>query len=113
MQTWKRAFSWAIFAASGATAFGQVPSEPLPPPSLTGLPAGPTAPAPLVITPAVEPAPTIRPATSVPAPAPTESGLVPLSPPTTPIPTPSPISKSSTSGSVAIVPVSGQPALSV
>jgi len=87
---------------------------------LTGLPTGPTAP--VVVPPpvAVEPAPFIRPATTVPA-APTDGGLVPLAPPTaTPIPspsttpgTPAPISKHSTGGSVAVVQVTGQPALSV
>ena len=92
----------ALLGCVSGPAFGQLPSDPLPPPMLPGA-LSPNDP------------PTIRPAT---APAPVvETGLVPLAPMSTPAPLPpvtikSP-SPSSTSGSVAVVPVSGQPSLSV
>ncbi len=103
MRPWTRVFSLAVLAASG-TAFGQVPGEPLPPPSMSGLPAPMV---PLVVTPA-DPTPPMRLA----APAPADGGLVPLGPPSTPsLPPPTP--KNATSGSVAVVAVTGQPSLSV
>lgn len=94
-------FSW-VFVLTATTvmqASGQ--SEPLPPPSLSGLPV---------------PTP-IRTVLSAP-PLATETGLIPLTPVATPypsvtvvLPTVAPVSTAS--GSVATIPVSGQPALSV
>ena len=115
MRPWKRVFSWAVFAASGTAAFGQtVPNEPLPPPSLTGIPIPAPPMVPLVVTP-VDPAPMIRPATSAPTvPAAPDGGLVPLAAPLAPtIAAPIPAAKSSTTGAVAVLAVTGQPALSV
>lgn len=101
-------FCWTfvLTAATAVESPGQ--SEPLPPPSLSGLP---------VPTPLIEPVPPIRPALSAPALL-AETGLIPLAPVATPyppitvvLPTAAPVP--SASGSVATIPVSGQPALSV
>lgn len=110
-QRFIRAAVCVATVASASDTFGQtVPSEPLPPPMLTGLP-GPMVP--LAISPLD---PVVRPATT-PVPAlPSDVGLVPLAPTLAPVPitpTPKPIDAGSTSGSVAIIQVTGQPALSV
>ena len=97
--------------ASASDTFGQtVPSEPLPPPMLTGLP-GPMVP--LALTPID---PVVRPATTPVPTLPADVGLVPLAPTLAPVPitpTPKPTNTGSTSGSVAIIQVTGQPSLSV
>ena len=110
-QRFIRAAVCVATVASASDSFGQtVPGEPLPPPMLTGLP-GPTVP--LAVTPID---PVVRPA-STPVPAlPADVGLVPLAPTLAPVPitpTPKPSHAGSTSGSVAIIQVTGQPSLSV
>ena len=110
-----RAVVFTAAVASASDSFGQtVPSEPLPPPPLIGLPAAPATPAmPLVVTPGES---VIRPATS-PLLAPvSDGGLVPLAPPPAILPPTTSLKipdSSSTSGSVAVTPVAGQPSLSV
>lgn len=112
MHPWKRSVWLAAFLASAASVpdtFGQTaPNEPLPPPTLPGLPE-PVAPAaPAAVPLAVEP-----PRPGVPA-VPGDAGLVPLAPAAPPsLALPPPKTSGSTSGSVAVIPVSGQPALSV
>lgn len=105
MRSWKRFVRLAACAAAWASApdtFGQ--SDPLPPPSFNGLPT----PA------AVETPPALRLAT----PAPADGGLVPLASSTSPyplpaLPAPTVSNGGSSTGSVAVIPVTGQPSLSV
>lgn len=100
----KNFFRIAVLLACTTPAFGQSPIEPLPPPMLPGSVAPSN---PVMIRPATAPVP------------PVETGLVPLTPMANPTFSPFPPvtikspSPSSTSGSVAVIPVSGQPSLSV
>ena len=102
MRSWKRFVRLAAYAAAWAPTpdtFGQ--SDPLPPPSFHGLPA-PAAP---LETPALRPA----------TPKPVDGGLVPLASSNSPYPLPALPAPTvpNSSGSVAVIPVTGQPSLNV